>query len=65
MWTSNQSKSVVENAFGHFKDHGADFGAKNVVDYVRKAQDFLHSPGAGVLSESPRVWRRLHFLRRW
>lgn len=52
MWTSTKSQSVAENAFRHFKDHGADFGAKNAVDYVRKAQDFLHNPGAGVLSKT-------------
>lgn len=52
MWTSTKSQSVAENAFRHFKDHGADFGAKNAVDYVRKAQDFLHNPAAGVLSKT-------------
>ena len=52
MWTSTKSKSVAENAFRHFKDHGADFDAKNAVDYVRKAQDFLHNPGPGVLSKT-------------
>ena len=40
------------NAFRHFKDHGADFGAKNAVDYVHEAQDFLHNPGDGVLSKT-------------
>jgi pyocin large subunit-like protein len=52
MWTSTKSQSAAENAFRHFKDHGGDFGAKNAVDYVRKAQDFLHNPGAGVLSKT-------------
>ena len=51
MWTSTKSQSVAENAFRHFKDHGADFGAKNAVDYVRTAQDFLRNPSAGVLSK--------------
>jgi pyocin large subunit-like protein len=51
MWTSTKSQSVAENAFRHFKDHGADFGAKNAVDYARQAQNFMHNPGAGVLSK--------------
>ncbi|WP_430733403.1 hypothetical protein [Ectothiorhodospira lacustris] len=52
LWTSTRSQSVAENAFRHFKDHGADFGAKNAVDYVRKAEHFLHNPTAGVLSKT-------------
>lgn len=52
IWTSTKSQSVAENAFRHFKDHGADFGAKNAADYVRKAQDFLQNPSAGVLSKT-------------
>jgi pyocin large subunit-like protein len=52
MWTSTKSKSIAENALRHLKDHGADFGSKNAVDYVRKAQDFLHNSGAGALSKT-------------
>jgi pyocin large subunit-like protein len=35
MWTATKSR--------HFKDHGADFAAKNAVDYVRQAKDFLQN----------------------
>ncbi|MBK9493743.1 MAG: hypothetical protein IPO08_04200 [Xanthomonadales bacterium] len=52
MWTSTRSGSIAENAFRHFKDHGADFGARNAVEYVRMAQDFLHNPPSGVLSKT-------------
>jgi len=52
MWTSTKSQSIAANAYRHFKDHGADFGAINAVDYVRKAREFLHNPGAGVLSKT-------------
>ena len=52
MWTSTKSQSIAANAYRHFKDHGADFGAVNAVDYVRKAREFLHNPGAGVLSKT-------------
>jgi pyocin large subunit-like protein len=33
----------------HFRDHGADFGAKNADDYARQASDFLRSSQAGGL----------------
>lgn len=49
---STKSQSVPENAFRHFKDHGSDFGAKNAVDYAKQAKEFLHNPGAGVLSKT-------------
>jgi hypothetical protein len=29
MWTATKSKTPAQNALRHFKDHGADFGAKN------------------------------------
>jgi pyocin large subunit-like protein len=52
IWTSTKFKNGVENAFGHFTKHGADFEAKNALDYVRQAEDFLHNPPAGALSKT-------------
>ena len=52
LWTSTKKESIAENAYRHFKDHGADFGARNAVDYTRKARDFLRNPSAGVLSKT-------------
>src|SRR5262245_25491896 len=50
MWTATKTKTAAQNAFKHFKDHGADFGAKNALDYVRQAQNFLRNPPAGTLT---------------
>lgn len=47
MWTSTKTKSAAQNAYKHFKEHGADFGAQNAVDYVRQSQQFLRNPPAG------------------
>lgn len=52
LWTATKNKSSAQNADGHFKDHGADFGAKNAVDYALKAHEFLHNPPAGTLSKT-------------
>ncbi len=52
LWTSTKYETVAQNAFRHFKDHGADFGAANTVDYVRKSEKFLHNPEVGVLSKT-------------
>jgi RHS repeat-associated protein len=52
LWTATKSQTVAENAFRHFKEHGADFDARNAVEYVRQAAEFLHRPGAGVLSRT-------------
>jgi len=50
LWTSTRTGTSVSNAFRHFKDHGADFGARNAVDYTKQAQAFLRSPPSGTLS---------------
>jgi RHS repeat-associated protein len=50
IWTATKSKSAAQNAFRHFKDHGADFGARNAVEFVEQAQQFLRSPPPGTLT---------------
>ncbi len=50
-WTPAKNKTPVENAYRHFKDHGAEFGAKNSADYVKSAQDFLRNPPGGTLTK--------------
>jgi pyocin large subunit-like protein len=50
MWTRTNSRTATQNAFRHFRDHGADFGARNAVDYVTQAQQFFRSPPAGRLT---------------
>jgi pyocin large subunit-like protein len=51
IWTATKSKSSVQNAYRHFEDHGTEVGAQNAVDYVKKAEDFLHNPPAGTLTK--------------
>ncbi|HBI42127.1 MAG TPA: hypothetical protein DDY78_04620 [Planctomycetales bacterium] len=51
MWTATWNRTPVQNAFKHFKDHGADFGAINALDYVRRARNFLLNPPAGTLTK--------------
>jgi filamentous hemagglutinin len=50
MWTATKNKTAAQNAFRHFKDHGAEFGVKNALDYVRQARAFLQNPPTGTLS---------------
>jgi|ERR1019366_6687422 filamentous hemagglutinin len=50
MWSATKTKSPAQNALRHFKDHGGDFGARNALDYVRQAQQFLLNPPAGTLT---------------
>jgi filamentous hemagglutinin len=47
MWTATKTKTPAQNALRHFKDHGSDFGAKNALDYVRQAHQFLMKPPTG------------------
>ncbi|MFI0416546.1 MAG: RHS repeat-associated core domain-containing protein, partial [Candidatus Thiodiazotropha sp.] len=52
LWTTTKNKSAAQNAYRHFKDHGAEFGAKNAVDYAKQAQQFLRNPPKGTLSRT-------------
>lgn len=50
MWTATKSKTPAQNAYRHYKDHGVDFSAKNALDYVKQARDFLLNPPIGTLT---------------
>jgi filamentous hemagglutinin len=50
MWSATKSKTPAENALRHFQDHGGDFGATDVADYVKQAHDFLLNPPPGTLT---------------
>jgi RHS repeat-associated protein len=50
-WTATNRRTSAQNAFQHFKDHGADVGAKNSVDYVLKAREFMQNPPPGTLTK--------------
>ncbi len=52
MWSATKTKSAAQNALRHYQDHGRDFGAKNAVDYVRQARQFLLSPPPGTLTRT-------------
>lgn len=47
MWAANRRRSAEEAAERQFERNGADFGAKDVEDYVRKAHAFTGKPPAG------------------
>jgi RHS repeat-associated protein len=51
IWSAKKAVTPVQNALKHFKDHGADFAAKNALDYVKKAKEFLTSPPPGTLTK--------------
>jgi hypothetical protein len=51
LWTQTKNKTAVQNAWRHYVDHGADFGAQNAIDYVKKAKDFLNNPPPGTLTK--------------
>jgi pyocin large subunit-like protein len=50
MWAANRRHTAEENAQYQFARDGADFGARNVDDYVAKAHAFVDRPPSGVLS---------------
>ncbi len=49
-WASSRTHSATESADYHFKRDGADFGARDVADYVAKAHAFVGHPPHGVLT---------------
>ena len=50
LWTSTRKMSSVENAFGHWKKHGAEFpNFTNAKQYVEGAKKFFHNSPAGTL----------------
>jgi RHS repeat-associated protein len=50
-WTATRRLTSAQNAYKHFKDHGADFDAKNSIDYVFKAREFMQNPPPGTLTK--------------
>lgn len=52
LWTSTKSKTAVENAFGHWKKHGAEFPEfQNAKQYVEGTQSFFNSSPTGTLTK--------------
>jgi RHS repeat-associated protein len=53
LWTSTSKLSSVENAFKHWKDHGAEFPELvNAKQYVEATKSFLHNSPAGTLTKT-------------
>ena len=53
LWSSTGELSAVENAFGHWSQHGNEFpNLQNAKQYVESARDFLGHPPAGVLTKT-------------
>jgi pyocin large subunit-like protein len=50
MWAANRRHTAEENADYQFKRDGADFGAKNLDDFVAQAHAFVNHPPKGVLT---------------
>ncbi len=51
-WSSKRTETAVENAFGHWKKHGAEFPEfKNATQYVRGAENFFSNPPTGTLTK--------------
>lgn len=52
LWTSTKSKTAVENAFAHWKKHGAEFSQiQNAKQYIESAKGFFSNPPAGTLTK--------------
>lgn len=47
MWSASRRGTAEENAQRSFERNGADFGAKSLDDFVRKAHAFVDDPPAG------------------
>ena len=52
IWSSTKSMSATANAFQHYSSHGAEFGAKNALEYAKMAKDFMHNSPLGTLSKT-------------
>lgn len=50
MWAANRRHTAEENARYQFARDGADFGARDVDDFVAKTHAFVDRPPAGVLT---------------
>jgi len=54
MWAANRRLTAAEAAERQFARNGKDLDAKNLDEFVRKAQDFTSSPPAGAKSYTRR-----------
>ncbi|WP_316233728.1 RHS repeat-associated core domain-containing protein [Bradyrhizobium sp. SZCCHNPS2010] len=53
LWTSTKSKSAVENAFGHWQKHRAEFPElQNAKDYVEATKNFFAKPPPGTMTKT-------------
>ena len=53
LWTSTKAKTGVENAFGHWQKHGAEFPEfQNAKQYVESVKDFFSKPPSGTLMKT-------------
>jgi RHS repeat-associated protein len=52
LWTATKDKTGIENAYGHFKKHGAEFPEyPNAMQYAQGARSFVNNPAAGTLTK--------------
>ena len=52
LWTSTNSRTNVQNAFDHFKKHGAEFPeCPNAMQYAKRAWEFVTNPPVGTLTK--------------
>jgi pyocin large subunit-like protein len=49
-WAASRQHTGAENAAFHFERDGADFGARDVGDYVTRARTFVSRPPKGTLT---------------
>jgi len=53
LWTSTKAKTGVENVFGHWQKHGAEFPEfQNAKQYVEGAKNFFSKPASGTLTKT-------------
>ena len=53
IWSDKKNTTSVENAYGHWTKHGAEFPEyKNAKQYVEAAHTFVSAPPKGTLSKT-------------
>ena len=53
IWSATKSKSAVENAFGHWQKHAAEFPElANAKQYAETARSLVTSPPTGALTKA-------------
>ena len=52
LWTATKTKTPVQNAFRHWKDHGVEFPEfQNAKQYVEGTKSFFSNPPVGTLTK--------------